>query len=99
MTISDALNATATALVDLSKILAAKAEQEEKQESTKKGQASPKKTKKKVTLEDVRAILAEISRSGKTQEVRALLKGFGADKLSDVPPEKYSELLQKAEEL
>lgn len=99
MTISEALNATAATLVDLSKILEAAAEQKETGNSSGKTKENSKKAENAVTLEDVRAVLAEKSRNGKTQEVRAILKEFGADKLSDVPSEKYTELLQKAEEL
>lgn len=99
MTISDALNATAATLVDLSKILEAMAEQKETGNSNRKTKENSKKAENTVTIEDVRAVLAEKSRGGKTQEVRAILKEFGADKLSDVPSEKYTELLQKAEEL
>lgn len=99
MTISDALNATAATLVDLSKILEAMAEQKETGNRNRKTKENSKKAENTVTLEDVRAVLAEKSRGGKTQEVRAILKEFGADKLSDVPSEKYTELLQKAEEL
>ena len=54
---------------------------------------------KGVTVEKVRAVLAEKSRSGKTQEVRALLNEFGADKLSAVPSERLEELYRKAEVL
>ncbi len=50
-------------------------------------------------LEDVRKVLAEISRSGKTTEMKALLEKFGAAKLSDIAPEKYAALLAAAEEL
>ena len=50
-------------------------------------------------LEDVRKVLAEISRSGKTAEMKALLERFGATKLADIAPEKYSALLAAAEEI
>ena len=50
------------------------------------------------SLEDVRKVLAEISRSGKTAEMKALLEQFGAQKLSDIAPEKYSALLAAARE-
>lgn len=99
MTISEALNATAATLVELSKILEAMAEQRETGNNRRKTKENRKNTGNTFTLEDVRAVLAEKSRGGKTQEVRAILKEFGADKLSDVPSEKYIELLQKAEEL
>lgn len=48
-------------------------------------------------LEDVRAILAEKSRAGHTAEVRALLKKYGAAKLSEIDPSNYEALLQHAE--
>ena len=51
------------------------------------------------TLEDVRAVLAQKSIEGLTDKVKALITKFGAKKLSDVPPEKYGELLKEAEAL
>lgn len=50
-------------------------------------------------LEDVRAVLADIARKGKTAMIRELLQKYGADKLSAVDPEKYSDLLKEAKEL
>lgn len=55
-----------------------------------------KKVEKAITQDEVRMVLAEKSRAGKTQEVKMLLKECGADKLSAVPEEKYAELLKKA---
>jgi hypothetical protein len=52
-----------------------------------------------ITLEQVRAVLAEKSRGGHTEKVRELLKEFCADKLSDIAPECYEALLAKAEVL
>ena len=48
---------------------------------------------------EVRAVMAEKSRAGKTQEIKQLLKEFGADKLSSVPEERYEELMKRAEVL
>jgi hypothetical protein len=53
----------------------------------------------KVTIEDVRAVLAVKTRDGKTQKVKALLNEFGADKLSSVPEDKLADLIAKAEVL
>ena len=50
-------------------------------------------------LEDVRRILADISRSGKTAEMKALLERFGASKLSEIEPKKYAALLSEAQEI
>lgn len=52
-----------------------------------------------VTLEQVRAKLAELTRNGKREQVKALLNEFGANKLSEVPADKYAELMAKAEEI
>ncbi len=54
---------------------------------------------KKVTLEEVRAVLAEKSHEGFTAEVRALLIKYGASKLSEIDPAKYAALLADAEGL
>ena len=54
---------------------------------------------KPLTLEQVRAALAEKSRAGHTSEVKALLIKHGADKLSDIDPAEYPALLADAEVL
>ncbi|MFU0554857.1 hypothetical protein [Gardnerella vaginalis] len=52
---------------------------------------------KKVSLEDVRAVLAKLSQLGKTAEVKKLIVKHGAQKLSDVPESEYASLLHEAE--
>ena len=52
-----------------------------------------------VTLEQVRAVLAEKSHDGKTETVRELLQKYGAPKLSAVNPKHYPALLKDAEVL
>ena len=52
-----------------------------------------------VTLEEVRAYLAEIARDGHTAEIRALIRSYGGEKLSDLPQECYRDLLLQAEEI
>lgn len=56
-----------------------------------------KKPKLELKLEDVRAVLAEKSRAGHTAEVRALLKKYGAAKLSEINPANYEALMKDAE--
>ena len=51
------------------------------------------------TLEQVRASLAEKSRSGYTAQVRELLIKHGAAKLSDIDPAEYPVLMADAGEL
>ena len=53
----------------------------------------------KISLEDVRAVLAIKSRDGKTLEVRKLINTYGVTKLSDVPEEKYQELMARRQQL
>ena len=87
-------------------------EPEETGKAGKTGKAAAKNTAKKeakaakqepeekpLTLEEVRAVLAEKSRSGHTEEVRALLNKHGADKLSEIDPAEYPALLAEAEVL
>lgn len=52
-----------------------------------------------VSMEDVRAKLATLVKDGKQAAVKELLASFGASKLSDVPAERYGELMQKASEI
>ena len=62
-----------------------------------KDAAAPKKEKKVYSFEEVRAVLAAKSRDGHTDEVKAVISSFGVEKLSDIDPSKYEELLQKME--
>ena len=52
---------------------------------------------KKVSLEQVRAVLAKLSQLGKTAEVKKLIVKHGAQKLSDIPESEYESLLHEAE--
>ena len=62
-------------------------------------QPEPKPPSKPLTLEDVRAVLAEKSRNGHTTKIRELLEKYGASKLSEIDPPKYAALLAEAEVL
>lgn len=73
-----------------------KSEQTEKPEAAA-GKAKEEKAELKV--EDIRAVLAEKSQSGKTKEIRDLLQQFGVAKLSAVAAEDYPELMKKAQVL
>lgn len=82
----------------LTELFSAAEEQPEKQADKKseKAKAEPKK-EKVLSLTDIRSVLAEKSRNGHTAEVKALLNQYGADKLSEIDPEKYPALLADAE--
>ena len=51
------------------------------------------------TLEEVRAVLANLSAAGHSSAVKALIAKFGANKLSDIVPEQYAALLKEAERI
>ena len=67
---------------------------DEEDEKVEKPRAEPSK---KISLEDVRAVLAKLSQHGKTAEVKELIIKYGATKLSDVDEGKYKDLLKDAE--
>ena len=52
-----------------------------------------------ITIDQVRAVLAEKSVQGKRKEVQALIIKYGAERLSDIAPEHYASLLAEAEGL
>ena len=54
---------------------------------------------KVLTLEEVRAVLAEKSRAGFTVQIREILVKHGAEKLSAVNPSEYEALLKEVEVL
>lgn len=61
---------------------------------------SPAQAKEpELRLEDVRAVLADMSRKGHTAQIRDLLIKYGAPKLSGINPANYKALLKDVEEL
>lgn len=62
-------------------------------------QKVPELKEKKVTLEEVRGVLAKKSQAGLTVEVRELIIKYGGAKLSEVDPSHYGALLKDAEVL
>ena len=60
-------------------------------------EVKPESAQPTVTLEEVRAVLAEKSAAGHTPEMRELLRAFGADRLSAVNPKDYAAIKAKAE--
>lgn len=70
------------------------------QEVTSSEEIKPQKhTEPAITIEQVRAVLADKSGEGKTNEVKALLYKYDAGKLSGVKPEDYPALLEEARKL
>ena len=95
MTIEELRNA-ATAINDAANWLAAQFSSASEEAPAEKPAAKVER-KPEIKLEDVRAVLAEKSRAGHTAEVRALLKKYGAAKLSEIDPANYEALLKDAE--
>lgn len=50
-----------------------------------------------VSLGQVRTVLARLSQAGHTAQVRELIQAAGANKLSEVDPSKFGQLLEQAE--
>ena len=67
--------------------------------SGKKTEESAAPAEPTLTLEQVRAVLADKSRQGHTAEIRALLQKYGASKLSGIDPANYKALLADVEVL
>ena len=63
-----------------------------------KEEAVKKAVEKAVTLEEVRSVLANLSRSGQKETVLKLLQKYGGSRLSEVPPERYAALFADAQE-
>ncbi len=106
--LADSLQAVADAVAenDSSAEMTATKESEEKsrtkaaaKKNTAKKTVKAEPEEKPLTLEEVRAVLAEKSRAGHTAEVKELLNKHGADKLSEIDPSEYPALLADAEVL
>lgn len=60
---------------------------------------NPETPARPITLAEVRAVLANKSRAGFTEEVKQLVMKHGAEKLSGVPESEYPALMKEAESL
>ena len=58
-----------------------------------------KSVEKSITIEQVRAVMAEKSQAGLTSKVKELLEKYGANKLSVVNPDDYAALMEEAAQL
>lgn len=67
--------------------------------SSNEPKPEPTPTEPVLTLEAVRAVLADKSRAGFTAQIHSLLQKYGADKLSGIDPANYKALLEDVEEL
>ena len=69
------------------------------QKSEPPAEEGVKPEEKPPSFEEVRAKLTGLSQAGKQAEVKQLITDLGATKLSDISPEQYTELLEKAGQL
>ncbi len=79
-----------------------KAVEDKVEKVTKKKEVEEKKetvAEKTITLEEVRKVLATKSKNGKQVEVKELIKKYGVNKLTDIHPCNYKELIEFAEVL
>ena len=83
----------------LADIVAGSDSNEAAQPETPASEKVPETQTKPVSLEQVRAVLADKSQQGLTAEVRTLLEKYGAPKLSQIDPAHFSALLADAETL
>lgn len=98
MTIEELRNAAA-AINDAADGLTQQFSSDSKQQYVNTAAKVEKETKPALTLEEVRAVLADKSRARHTAEIRELLKKYGASKLALVDPKHYEALLREAEVL
>ncbi len=63
-------------------------------ESDKKSEEKKTGEKKALTLTDVRAVALKLSKAGKSAVLKEIFAKFGAAKLSEVPEDKYTELME-----
>lgn len=82
---------------DLKNLFSGSEEAEPQTKATKETPAKAPKKEKTLSLEDVRAVMADKSRKGYTAEVKALLTKRGVNKLSDVDAKDYAALLAEVE--
>lgn len=60
---------------------------------------APAEDEKTYTLTEVRGYLAALRKAGKKEEVSKLIADMGYEKFTQVPEEKFPELMRRAEEL
>lgn len=59
----------------------------------------PAEEEKPISFTELRALCANKSRAGHTEEIKAMIQDTGANRLSEVEPNQYSELYKRVEAL
>jgi len=94
--LADAIHVLSSALYESRKLQVKNVTQEETATTVEEAEEA-KPEDLTVTLEEIRAKLAALTQGGKQAEVKALIKKYGGAKLSDIPKDKYPQLMQEAE--
>lgn len=94
--LADSIQAVVEAMANNEAVETTEPVAEEKKTATKKVE---KPKQKEVTLEDVRSVLAVKSQQGLTAGVREIIQKYGANKLSEIDPKYYADILKDAEVL
>ena len=87
----------AGSLQTIAGVLASNEESPRTEEKVPVKKAKPEK--QKISLEEVRTLLAQKSQSGFTSDIKKLLEKYGATKLSEIEEKNYEALMKDAEEL
>ncbi len=90
------LNNLAESIQTIAKVLASN---EESPRTREKASVKKAETKKEISLEEVRTLLAQKSQLGFTVDIKKLLEEYGATKLSEIDAKDYEALMKDAEEL
>ena len=97
------LRACGETIIDIADSIARRlSANEETSEGTKELNRKPTEALKKEktpNIEEVRHQMATLSRAGHQKEVRDLITGYGVNKLSEIDPSYYKELLAKAKSI
>ena len=75
------------------------AQREDAKQDLKQEPKQEPKEEVTISIEDIRAAMRAKNKEGKLEKCQAVLREFGAVKLSDIPKEKYTELMAKVEVL
>ena len=59
----------------------------------------PAEEEKPISFTELRALCANKSRAGHTEEIKAMIQDTGANRLSEVEPNRYGELYKRVEAL
>lgn len=96
--LAEAVSSRAVATTALSSKFPPVTDAPEKAKETAATEPEEPATDTPITVEQVRAKLAELTKAGKQAKAKEIITSYGAKKLSDVPLEKYAEVITKATE-